>query len=172
MIEIVEIPRKMIAAWKGGAAVDRDGADEVPGIAKRLQMSGDSLEELERLHAYFEQLEQEAGWPARLTMDLLLCCEELLTNTIMYGFPEECPAGQRRVQLTVTTQPGSVTLELADNAIPYNPLLRPDPDLTLGLEERPIGGLGVYFVKRIMDELQYEPAAPGPGNKLRMRKFL
>lgn len=172
MIENVEFPRKTVAAWKGGAVVDRGGADEVPGIAKRLRLSGDSLQELESLHAFFDRLGQEAGWPDKLTMDLLLCCEELLTNTITYGFGEDRPSGTREIRLSVTAGPGSVTLELADNAAPFNPLLRPDPDLTLDLEQRPVGGLGVYFVKRIMDELHYEPATPGPGNKLILRKYL
>lgn len=152
--------------------MDRGGEDEVPGIAKRLEMSGDSLAELERLHAFFARLGQEAGWSDKLTMDLLLCCEELLTNTITYGFAEGRHPGPREIRLSVTTDPEGVTLVLADNAASYNPLLRPDPDLTLDLENRPIGGLGVYFVKRIMDELHYEAASPGPGNKLILRKYL
>jgi len=152
--------------------VDRGGAEEVPGIAKQLQLPGESLEEIGRLHAFFDQAGQEAGWPNPLTMDLLLCCEELLTNIISYGFAAERPPGTRYVQVTIATRPGCVTLELSDNAEPYNPLLRPDPDLTLDVEERPIGGLGIYFVKRIMDELHYEAIAQGQGNRLTMRKYI
>ena len=172
MIENVEKPRKMVAAGKGGAEVERGGTEGTPDMTKQLRLSGDSLEELGRLHAFFERLGREAGWSDKLTMDLLLCCEELLTNTITYGFAEALPPGSRHAQLTVAAQPGNVTIELSDNAAPFNPLLNPDPDLTLDLEHRPIGGLGVYFVKRIMDELHYESVVPGPGNKLVMRKYI
>ena len=152
--------------------VERGGTGSETDDAKRLQLPGESLEELALLHTFFDRLGREAGWPEKLTMDLLLCCEELLTNTISYGFAEKRSSEPRQVELSVSRRPGCVTLELSDNATAFNPLLRPDPDLSLDVEDRPIGGLGVYFVKQIMDEIQYEPTASNTGNKLILRKHL
>ncbi len=154
--------------------VDRGDAESAvrDGESNRLRLSGEGLDDLGVLHDFFDRLGREAGWPDKLTMDLLLCCEELLTNTITYGYPDDQPPGTRFIEAAVTSGPGSVTIELTDNATPYNPLMQPAPDLTLDLEHRPIGGLGIYFVKRIMDELHYEPVAPGPGNRLILRKYI
>jgi len=133
-----------------------------------LQLSGDSLDALEDLHAFFDRFGPEAGWPDKLSRELLLCCEELLTNTISYGYANHPPSEARRIQLSVISAPDGVTIELTDNAAPYNPLLHPDPDLSLDVEDRPIGGLGIYFVKRLTDQLHYEWT--GRGNKLVLHK--
>lgn len=63
-----------------------------------------------------------------------------------------------------------VVLVFIDQGIPYNPLENKDPDITLNLEEREIGGLGIYMVKKIMDEVSYEYM--DGQNILRMRKSL
>ena len=63
-----------------------------------------------------------------------------------------------------------IVLVFIDQGIPYNPLDNKDPDITLNLEEREIGGLGIYMVKKIMDEVSYEYM--DGQNILRMRKSL
>jgi len=131
-----------------------------------LKFPGEELEELDELHRFFGRLSRREKWPDRLTNDLLLCCEELLTNTILYGYPDG--RTPRSIELQVAAGPDSVTVTLSDDAMPYNPLQRSDPDVTLGVEDRPIGGLGVYFVKQIMDEVRYEQT--GTGNRLVLRK--
>ncbi|WP_276358381.1 ATP-binding protein [Cohnella caldifontis] len=131
-----------------------------------LKLAGEELEELGELHRYFDRLSQRENWPVRLANDLLLCCEELLTNTILYGYPDG--RTPRSIVLEVASGRESVVITLSDDAMPYNPLLGSDPDLTLGVEDRPIGGLGVYFVKQIMDEVRYELTEKG--NRLILRK--
>lgn len=127
-----------------------------------------ALDEIVRLPGFFGELAQEARWPDRLAAEFQLCCEELVTNTISYGYPGGVHG--QHIEIEVRCDPGSVEIAISDGAIPFNPLAKEDPDLTLGIEERPIGGLGIYFVKRLMDEVRYEPQ--NPGNRIIMRKTL
>jgi anti-sigma regulatory factor (Ser/Thr protein kinase) len=61
-------------------------------------------------------------------------------------------------------------LTFTDGGVPYNPLIKPDPDVTLSAVERPIGGLGIYMVKKSMDEVTYEHT--GGKNILTIKKIL
>ncbi|MFD0674022.1 ATP-binding protein [Cohnella sp. GCM10027633] len=126
-----------------------------------------SLGELDRLHEFFETCGTRFGWPAKLNGQLVLSCDELLTNTISYGYPQ---GGEHAIVLSVRSLPDVIEVTLEDEGIPFNPLLKDDPDITLGLDEREIGGLGLMFVKRLMDELHYERT--DTGNRLRMVKRL
>lgn len=134
-----------------------------------LTLAGHRLDELGLLHDFFDRLGRKADWPDRLKMDLLFCCEELLTNTISYGYPEGRLRQARGIELSVAWGKNDVTIVLTDDAVPFNPLLETDPDVTLQLEDRPIGGLGVFLVKKIMDEIRYERTSDG-GNRLWMSK--
>ena len=58
--------------------------------------------------------------------------------------------------MEISGEPAVVTIRFADRGIPYDPLARQDPDLSLPAEAREIGGLGVYMTKRLMDEVRYE----------------
>lgn len=126
-----------------------------------------SLSELDRLHAFFKACGSRYGWSDKLNGQLVLSCDELLTNTISYGYPQ---GGEHEIVLTVRLVPDGVEVTLEDEGIPFDPLQKDDPDLTLGVEDREIGGLGVLFVKRLMDEVHYERTAAG--NRLRLVKRL
>jgi serine/threonine-protein kinase RsbW len=163
--------RSPVPATGSGDGTDGRTRSAEGGFAARtLRLPGESLDELALLHDFFDRLGHEADWSERLKLDLLLCCEELLTNTISYGYPEEHQAIPRRIEATVSQETDYVVIELTDNAIPFNPLMSGPPVLTLDLEERPIGGLGVYFVKQIADEIHYEETETG--NRLILRKRL
>lgn len=125
------------------------------------------LGELDRLHAFFEEIGLRFDWPARLKWDLTLACEELLTNTISYGFPQ---GGKHSITLTVRYHPGLIEVRLEDDGMPFNPLEQDEPDLTLSVEERAIGGLGIFFVRRTMNEVVYERTETG--NRMILRKML
>jgi len=123
------------------------------------------LSELDSLHRFFERLGREAGWSDRFGMNLTLACEELLTNTISYGYPQ---GGDHSIRVKVACTDRAVEVVLEDEGIPFDPLAAQAPDLELGLEDRPIGGLGIHFVKRLMDEIAYERTASG--NRLTLVK--
>ncbi len=78
--------------------------------------------------------------------------DELLTNTISYGFDD---GGRHRIEMTVRMEGSVLVVELADDAKPYDPTTAPHPDIAAPIEERPIGGLGVHFVRELMDGFRY-----------------
>ena len=80
--------------------------------------------------------------------------EEIFANIAMYAYPET--TGIVNIDFTLDAQKKELTLVFKDNGIPYNPLAKPDPDTTLPAEERQPGGLGIFMVKNMMDDVSYK----------------
>lgn len=108
------------------------------------------------------------GFSPELAFDLNLAIDELATNTMSYGFTAE--SGDARIELSVAAlDDGRVEVRLDDNGLPYDPFTQaPPPVLDAGVDERPIGGLGVYFVQKLMDETHYR--RDGDWNRLILRR--
>lgn len=125
------------------------------------------MEELQRLNERLEEIGTDAGWPARAVLDLSLACEELVVNIVNYGFPT---GGEHCIDVTIHASPTSVEVKIEDGGVPFNPLEEQDRPAAphLELEDRPIGGLGIFFVKRLMDDIHYEYS--GGLNRFWMRK--
>jgi anti-sigma regulatory factor (Ser/Thr protein kinase) len=96
-----------------------------------------------------------------------LAVEETFVNIALYAYKNGAPG---MVELRCSVRGGEVLLEFEDGGAPFDPLSHKDPDVTAGLEERKIGGLGVFIVKRIMDSVEY--CREGGRNLLRMIKSL
>ena len=79
--------------------------------------------------------------------------DELFSNIARYAYPSR--KGSATVQVRMEPAESTVTVTFIDQGIPYNPLKRADPDVTLSAEERGIGGLGIYLVKKSMDDVIY-----------------
>ena len=92
--------------------------------------------------------------PMKAQMQIDIAIDELFSNIAHYSYNPE--VGQATVRVEVVENPLAVTITFIDNGIPYDPLAKKDPDLTLSAEERQIGGLGIYMVKKSMDEITYE----------------
>jgi anti-sigma regulatory factor (Ser/Thr protein kinase) len=104
--------------------------------------------------------------PAAVVQAADLALEEHLTNLMNYAF-----ADNRQHQITVRFDLAShFMIEVEDDGPPFNPLDLPAVDITLPLEQRPIGGLGIHLIRRFMDEIEYQ--SEGGKNVLRMRKRL
>ncbi|MBO9605476.1 MAG: ATP-binding protein [Paenibacillaceae bacterium] len=110
------------------------------------------LGELERLRETIERLQAEAGLDPQLAFHLQLVCDELVTNTISYAYPKD---GRHGIVVTFTATESEVEIRIVDEGVPFDPFARPDPDTSLGIDERGIGGLGIYFVRQVMDEVAY-----------------
>jgi serine/threonine-protein kinase RsbW len=93
----------------------------------------------------------QAPGPAEFLADLVI--EELLTNTIKYGYDDK---NAHRIHVCVKFHDGQLCIEVRDNGHAFDPLAQDAPDLTLPAEERPIGGLGIHLVRQMTDDVRYE----------------
>jgi len=103
----------------------------------------------------FVDTELEAiGCPMKAQMQIDIAIDELFGNIANYAYnPETGPA---TVRVEVLQDPMEVVITFIDNGVPYDPLSAEDPDTSLSVEERGVGGLGVYMVKKSMDAVTYE----------------
>ena len=100
-----------------------------------------------------EQLEAlDCSMKAQMQIDIAI--DELFGNIAHYAYNPEI--GQATVRVEVIEDPLAVTITFIDNGVPYDPLAKADPDITLSAEERELGGLGIYMVKKSMDDITYE----------------
>ena len=83
-----------------------------------------------------------------------IAVEELFVNIANYAYnPDEGPA---TVRVEVEKEPPAISITFIDEGVPYDPLAKEDPEVTLGADERQIGGLGIFMVKESMDDIDYE----------------
>lgn len=92
--------------------------------------------------------------PRKAQLQIDIAIDELFGNIAHYAY--RSGVGPATVCVDVVGEPLSVVVTFIDNGIAYNPLAKKDPDVTLTAEEREIGGLGIYMVKKSMDEISYE----------------
>ena len=85
-------------------------------------------------------------------MQIKLALEEAVTNVILYAYPDK---KDQDIRIDMSCENKRLTIVITDTGIAFNPLERQEPDLTLSLEERPIGGLGIFLVKQLMTEVTY-----------------
>ena len=108
------------------------------------------LDQLERITAAIEDLAERDDWPPDLTFKVNLVLDELSVNVVNYG------GGASEIEVSLSADANEVRVEIADDGTPFDPLNEaPEPDIDAPLEERPIGGLGVFLVREMMDELHY-----------------
>ena len=113
-----------------------------------------STDNFDTVLAFVEEHLDAAGCPADVKVQLDIAVEEIFVNIASYAYGDK--EGYAEIDLTIDENPPGVTITFADSGTPYNPLAKPDPDITLSAEERGIGGLGIYMVKQSMDEVTYE----------------
>jgi anti-sigma regulatory factor (Ser/Thr protein kinase) len=114
---------------------------------------GNRLQEIPEAAARIEDFAEHHALPSAAVARLNLCLDELLTNIVRYAFEE---AGSHTIAIRVTALDGRLRAEIADNGRPFDPLTQaPEPDVDANLEDRAVGGLGVYLVKQLMDRAEY-----------------
>jgi len=100
-----------------------------------------------------EQLEA-LDCPVKAQMQIDIAIDELFGNIAHYAYHPE--VGNATVRVEVTEEPLEVIVTFIDRGVPYDPLKAVEPDIALSAEERNLGGLGIYMVKKTMDEITYE----------------
>jgi serine/threonine-protein kinase RsbW len=127
-------------------------------LPNRLAAIGEAAMKIERFC-------KEHHVPEAAIGHLNLALDEAMTNTIEYAWPE---GGDHQITLSLAVSTGEVVAQLSDDGRAFDPLEVPPPDLESDLESRPIGGLGVHFMKTLMDDVAYR--REGGRNVLTMRK--
>ena len=96
----------------------------------------------------------EAGCSIRDAMQIDVAVEELFVNISLYAYPSG--SGSATISISVLDDPKTAEITLIDSGVPFDPLEKEEPDISLNAKEREIGGLGIYMVRKTMDELTYE----------------
>ena len=123
------------------------------------------LAELERLAEFLSQFGTEHNLSEDLSFELNLALEEIFCNIVKHGYQDEAC---HQITVSLALSEGTVSLSVADDAPAFNPLEAPEPILDRPLEDRPIGGLGIHIVRRVMEDVEYR--REGDRNILLMKK--
>lgn len=109
---------------------------------------------LEQVLAFVDKHLEENNCPMKAQLQIDLAVEEIYVNIAHYAYN---PAvGPATICVEVGGEPLKVSITFMDQGIPYDPLKKADPDTSLSVDERDIGGLGIFMVKKTMDEIRYE----------------
>ncbi|MBR1589073.1 MAG: ATP-binding protein [Kiritimatiellae bacterium] len=120
-----------------------------PTCAYEMTVSAD-MASMPGLVGFLEGALEVAGCPPAISTKLMICLDEIASNVMKFS-----KAGELTVRLGHCAASGTWLLSFADDGTPWNPLTHDDPDITLPAAERPIGGLGLLMVKRMMDDVTY-----------------
>ena len=125
-----------------------------------------TIENIAVVTAFVDEQLEALDCPIKAQMQIDIAIDELFGNIVHYAYSPE--VGEATVRLEVQENPLSVIITFIDGGVPYNPLAAADPDTTLSIDERAVGGLGVFMVKKSMDEITYR--YEGGKNILSIRK--
>ena len=111
------------------------------------------ISEISRLYDFIEELGNEFSLSPDVTFNLNLVLEEAVVNIINYAYPKE---EHESIYLSARLHEGSIVLVLTDTGKEFDPTMVPDADISLSAEDRQIGGLGIFLIRQIMNEVKYE----------------
>ena len=113
-----------------------------------------TAENIETVTAFVNEQLEALACPMKAQIQIDIAIDELFSNIAHYAYTPD--VGSASVRVEVTQEPLAVIITFIDGGVPYDPLTAADPDITLSAQERQVGGLGIYMVKKSMDEITYE----------------
>ena len=120
-----------------------------------MKMTVDAtVDNLSKVLAFIDEQLEANNCPMRVMLEIDVAAEEIFVNVASYAYTSG--VGSVAIEVNFEEHPKAVAIRFIDSGIPYNPLEKEDPDVTLPAEKRGIGGLGVFMVKKSMDEVAYE----------------
>lgn len=121
-------------------------------MEKTLILKND-ISEIGRLSEFIEEVGNDFSLSPDITFNLNLVLEEAVVNIINYAYPKE---NHELIYLSAGLHEGSVIFILTDTGKEFDPTAAPEADVTLPADEREIGGLGIFLIRQIMNEVKYE----------------
>lgn len=125
------------------------------------------ISEIERVAAFIEELGEELNLSPSMVMNINLAIEEAIVNSILYAYSKE---SMNTISLSAECSGNELIFVLTDEGTAFDPTQVPEVDTSLAVEDRPIGGLGIFLVRKIMGEVTYQRI--DDKNRLEMRKKL
>ena len=135
-------------------------------MEKKLILQNE-VAEISKLAIFIDELGEEFGLSPELVFNLNLVLEEAVSNVILYAYPKE---EHQTISLIAKKKGNQLIFVLTDSGKEFDPTQAPDADITLSAEERPIGGLGIFLIRQIMNTVEYQRI--DGKNVLTMRKQL
>jgi sigma-B regulation protein RsbU (phosphoserine phosphatase) len=127
--------------------------DMQPDETERHLILHNDIQQIPQLAEFIETIADEINLDQGLAMSLNLALEEAVTNVILYAYPK---GSDGRVDVEAIISKDKLKFIISDSGQEFDPTAAPEADITLGVEDRPIGGLGIYLVRKIMDSVSYE----------------
>ena len=121
-------------------------------MQRNITLTND-VQEVPKLSAFVDEVCEEMGFEATDTMQMNLAIEEAVVNVMNYAY---LPGTQGDIDIVAQADDLCLKFTISDSGTPFDPTARPEADTTLSAEERPIGGLGIYLVRQLMDSINYE----------------
>ena len=121
-------------------------------MEKSIILSND-ISEISKLNEFVEEIGNEFSLTPDVVFNLNLVLEEAVVNVINYAYPKE---DHQSIYLSARLHEDSIILVLTDSGVEFDPTIAPEVDITLSAEERPIGGLGIFLIRQIMNEVKYD----------------
>ena len=121
-------------------------------MEKTIILAND-IAEISRLAQFVDEVGEEFSLAPDITFNLNLVLEEAVVNVINYAYPKE---EHQHIYLSAKLHEDSIVLVLTDTGKEFDPTMAPEADITLSADERPIGGLGIFLIRQIMNEVKYE----------------
>lgn len=159
-----KLPNKIIEETFAQVKAHANGAEQSDDITivcikynadcmeKSIILAND-ISEISRLNMFVEEIGEEFSLAPDVTFNLNLVLEEAVVNIINYAYPKE---EHEKIYLSAKLHKGSIVLVLTDTGKEFDPTMAPDADITLSADERQIGGLGIFLIRQIMNEVKYE----------------
>lgn len=117
-----------------------------------LQVTG-RLSEVARIAPTLREFADRHGVPTRAILAVNLALEEIMVNTISYGYADP---REHRIDVELTVDAGWLVVRVEDDARPFDPTEHPAPDFAKPIEDRPAGGLGIHLVRGLFDAVEYQ----------------
>ena len=126
-----------------------------------------ALENLSVISSAVSEVMKQAKIDAAIIFGVILSVDEACTNIVLYAYPEQ----KGYIRLTCWLEHDDFVISIGDEGKPFDPCSVPPPELDVDLDDRRVGGLGIYFMRKFMDEISYK-YDPKTGNQLTMRKHV
>jgi anti-sigma regulatory factor (Ser/Thr protein kinase) len=121
-------------------------------MEKSIILAND-ISEVSRLYEFIEEVGNDFSLTPDIVFNLNLVLEEAVVNIINYAYPKE---DHQHIYLSAKMRDDSIVLVLTDTGKEFDPTAAPEPDVTLSADEREIGGIGIFLIRQIMNEVKYE----------------